>query len=67
MKYVIDFGSTKREIGGPFGICGSRADLAIIAECIRAALADDGWAYGWVAVYERHKGSSDQKPIGWED
>ena len=49
MKIVIEHGTTKRKILGPFNICGSRDDLLLLADAIEVATRDD-FTYGWVAV-----------------
>ena len=37
MRVVIEHGKTKRVIGGPFNICGSKADLRALEDQLKAA------------------------------
>lgn len=66
MKLVIEHSQTKRVIEGAFDICGSRADLAALAEQIRARLADESWAYGWMTVYPTPRKQSNTPPLPWD-
>lgn len=53
MKIIICHSKTKREINGPFNICGSRADLLQLAEAIQEACGSDEeprMVYGWVNI-----------------
>ena len=52
MKIIISHGQTKREINGPFNICGSREALLALASQLIWALGDEDrrFSYGWVTI-----------------
>jgi hypothetical protein len=66
MKVVISHSKTKREINGPFALCGSAADLRLIAERISDAL-ESGFLYGWVDIYEKTEPLANTTPERWDD
>lgn len=55
MEVIIDHDKTKREIRGPFNICGSKEDLELIARTILARIEDRGYFYGWVDILVTNK------------
>lgn len=65
MKLIIEHGKTKREINGPYNVCGSRDDLTRLSEAIRCFLKEEA-AYGWVEVTEPNPSTTNQKPVPWE-
>lgn len=71
MKIVIAHRKTKREIDGPFNICGSYNDLHWIAEQLTKTLEQSGdFNFGWIRisdmpVFQDH--IPDTPPIGWDE
>lgn len=66
MKLVIEHSKTKRVIDGAFGVCGSREDLAALAEQVKARLADESWSYGWVSIHPALPLRSNTTPKTWD-
>lgn len=67
VKIIIEHGNTKREINGPFNICGSKQDLNDLKEQLERALQDD-FNYGWVEIVEYIKCDTiaNTPPQKWE-
>jgi hypothetical protein len=67
MKIIIEHGETKRQINGPFNICGSRDDIYHIVAELSRHLNDSTWSYGWTYIVDRRQPSiANTPPIGWE-
>jgi hypothetical protein len=67
MKVTIEHSTTKREIVGPFNICGSGKDLREIARQILDATKDD-YYYGWIQISEKQPVVCvNSAPISWDD
>lgn len=65
MKIVIEKAGVKREIEGPFNICGSPDDLETIVRCIEDA---DIRGYGWVRITaEIEPFTPNTAPLGWTE
>lgn len=68
MKLVIDHSETKREIFGPFKICGSREDIKLLATQLASRLNDESWSYGWTVIHESMPGDLvNTKPTHWDE
>ncbi len=68
MKIVIEHGKTKREISGPFNICGDPKDLRDVADSILTTLdGNPNRGYGWIFIAQKQKSISDTPPKDWED
>jgi len=69
MKIVIEHLRVKRELAGSgFNICGSRKDLAAIAEQIQERLRADDWCYGWVSIRDKEPdehSAPNTAPVPW--
>lgn len=66
MKIIIEHSRTKREINGPFSLCGTQEDLQSVAEQILAAIKED-FHFGWVKIHpERHTHLADTPPEQWD-
>jgi hypothetical protein len=78
MKLIIEHSNTKRQIKGPFALCGSKKDLEQLKEIIENKLNDD-FEYGWINVDEiinpdesnfstikRQIQKTSTKPISWD-
>ena len=50
MNVTIEQDGVKRQIQGPFTICMSREDMAIIFDIFADRLRDDNWSYGWCEI-----------------
>lgn len=68
MKIIIEHSKTKREIVGPFNICGSADDLRNIAEKILSSIEGrNSMGYGWVSIHERgQRGMPETAPTSWD-
>lgn len=66
MKIIIAYSNTKRQIDGPFNICGSRDDLKLLADRIYAEIDDLG--YGWIQIPSEpyQESIANTEPIDWE-
>lgn len=67
MTIVIEAGESKRQIEGPFNICGSREDLLEIADRILKEADKDDFYYGWVSVSLRAKSIVNTPPKKWDE
>jgi hypothetical protein len=66
MKIIIEYDGVKREIEGPFNICGSAADLRSLSEQLRGF--DPDASYGWMSIRTTEASiTPNQPPIGWHD
>lgn len=63
-KIVVSAQGVKREITGPYAVCGSISDLARLRDALTVAL-DCGMSYGWVEVTERPLVVANQPPEPW--
>ena len=63
MKLIIEHQGIKREIRGPFNICGDRRSLM----CIANRIIDAAPHYGWVLIYETEAGKANLAPISWKE
>lgn len=62
MKIVIGKDGVKREITGPFNICGSKKDLDALVKCIQ----DTGVpVYGWVRIVDSEPCIPNTPPLKW--
>jgi hypothetical protein len=65
MKFIIGKGARKREIEGPFGMCGSREDFVQLIRSLQETIGNPktereeshGWfqhgiTYGWLNIVE---------------
>lgn len=66
MRLVISHADVKREIVGPFAVCGSREDIQRIKDACELALAKN-FSYGWIDVCERAPLLADTAPIRWDE
>ena len=70
MRIIIEQGSTKRQLDGPFNICASREDLESLVTQLQAKLVDPVWCYGWIEVAEVTKAPGGEcrnsPPEPWE-
>lgn len=67
MKLIIEHSQTKREINGPFNVCGSRADLLWLADQIRASVEEERFVYGWISITEtRQPRCVNVAPVPWD-
>jgi hypothetical protein len=66
MKIFIEAGRTKRQITGPFNICGSRDDLFEMMDQLRTLLEDKSWSYGWVSIRGEKQKSIPGPGVGWD-
>lgn len=64
MKIIIEKDGIKREILGPFNICGSANDLATIVRCIDS---ENIITYGWVKISEREPFTPNTPPRAWSE
>lgn len=64
MTIIINAQGVKREIEGPYSVCGSTVDLVRLRDALTAAL-DCGLTYGWVEVAERPVITANQHPEPW--
>ena len=64
MEIVISAQGVKREIEGPFALCGSAADFSRLRDALTAFL-DNGGSYGWVEVVDRPVCAANTKPLPW--
>ena len=68
MKLIISHSRTKRQIDGPFEICGTREDIESLATQIVSHLSDTHWSYGWIRIYERGiEPLSTTPPVPWDN
>jgi hypothetical protein len=66
MIITIEHGRTKREIRGPFNICGDALVLRRIGE--QLIEASHAMSYGWVFITEREQPSiCNTPPMTWEE
>ncbi len=67
MKIAISAGNKKRQITGPYALCGSREDMLILQRALDYALEEERkFTYGWVDVSEHAPILSDTPPEPWE-
>ncbi len=67
MKIVIEHGKIKREINGPFNICGSNEDLRAVADAISRALESTARSYGWVEIVGTpQRNNPNTLPVAWD-
>jgi len=67
MKIVIEHSETKREISGPFNLCGSRKDLLRLANQIRKQVKrKKRFSSGWVWLSAGPM-IINTPPIPWDD
>jgi hypothetical protein len=66
MIITIEHGRTKREIRGPFNICGDAPTLRRIGQ--QLIEASDSMSYGWVFITEAEQPSIlNTPPMTWEE
>lgn len=53
MKLIISHSHTKRQIDGPFSICGSREDIELLATQLLRHVEQSEWTYGWTTIYDK--------------
>lgn len=66
MKILIDFNGVKREIDGPFWICGNRVDIATMQRTLYDAI-EAGHEYGWIAITDNPPLTANTPPIKWTE
>lgn len=69
MKFVIDTGTTKRELSGSFAICASVEDLRHLQSAINAGIQkaiDEGVCYGWLVQVHPPIRNIGGSPMGWD-
>lgn len=64
MHIIIDHDSIKRDIHGPYQICGDAKDFELLGRAIQEFL-DCQSTYGWIEVHEHTNTCTNQKPIAW--
>ena len=64
MKIIISAQGVKREITGPYSVCGSTEDFARLRDALSSFL-DRGSCFGWVEVTERPPTVANQPPEPW--
>lgn len=64
MRIVIQAGSKKRVINGPYNICISKEDLEILTKCLSSV--SPNFNYGWIHVAKSELLISDTTPEPWE-
>lgn len=67
MKIVIEHSKTKREIIGPFNICGTRADLERLARLILNEVDSNCFCFGWIKICDQQESIVNDKPIHWDE
>lgn len=69
MKLVIGSGTIKRQIEGPFAICGSRENLKRLADLITAKLDQHGsFTYGWIEINDpSYVPQQNTVPLDWSE
>lgn len=68
MKITIEYGQTRRQIEGPFNICGSPEDLQLIVDCLADNLRlNTVNSYGWAQVAIRQKCVASTKAVPWDE
>ena len=68
MRIIIEHGKTKREIKGPFNICGSAQDLEFIGRQLLHYARSDEFNYGWIEIRAEEQPSiSNVHPKGWDE
>lgn len=65
MKLVLDKDGVKREIEGPFKICGSEADMKVLAKCL--GLRGEKFTYGWLDIAELADSTVNTPPRKWTE
>lgn len=67
MKIIIEHGNAKREINGPFNICGSKEDLCSLRDQLNNQLESHSFIYGWVNILcPKQKSITNTPPIEWQ-
>ena len=67
MEIVIEAGSRKRKITGPFRICISEKDAKSFQRCLRNKL-ERGHGYGWIDIADAPPAPMvNYPPENWED
>ena len=69
MTIIIEHGKIKRQISGPFNICGDFKELRDIANQILEQINEDNQGvYGWLRIVSAQQPSlPDTVPILWSD
>ena len=67
MKIIIEHKNKKRKIKGAFNICGSKADLLILAKTIKRKAKNDSFAYGWIQICDTQKSIVNTPPLSWNN
>lgn len=67
MKVIIEQDGTKRELIGEFLLLASSDDLIAISLCIKKALEEDEYSYGWITIRNPPKVVPNLKPKGWSE
>jgi hypothetical protein len=64
VRIIISAHGVKREIVGPYSVCGSTADLKSLRDALNGFF-ESGAVYGWVDVVEKPVRVADQAPEPW--
>ena len=65
MEIIIEHSKTKREINGPFNLCGGANDLRAIADAILSGVKKDDF-YGWIKVTAAQEPFVSRQPESWD-
>lgn len=67
MKLIINHGKVKRQINGPYSICGSKHDFQVLYKAIRRAIDGEDFCFGWFDVVDYLPCTPNTKPMNWEN
>jgi hypothetical protein len=68
LKIIIEHGTVKREIVGPFNLCMDEYTAQIVYRALSARYESAGgcWNYGWVQISEEQPSIANTPPIAWD-